>query len=175
MNCRIVRLSLLLAMVGGWAAVAQVPDGPQPMRPPLPGPGPVDAAPVAPAVEAPQGVSGTARDPFWPVGYVPRPIFKPAPGAPGAAAGPALAPATAAVARPADWDEARRRLEIKGVSRIGRDRSTGRDRYFADVNGRAVEDGDVVSVTWDGRVYRWRITHISPTGLQLIKLDSRAE
>lgn len=183
MNGWRVPMALVLALVGG-VAVAQVPpEGPMPpsLEAGAGAGGPaVEAPPVnaGPAMEGgdPPAVPRAARDPFWPVGYVPRPVVKAVVGSstPGSGAS-AASSAPAAVARPPDWDEARRHLEIKGVSRIGRDKTSGRESYFADVNGRIAEDGDTVSVTWDGRVYRWRIAQISPTGLQLVKLDCHAE
>ena len=132
--------------------------------------GAAEAAPAAPL-----------RDPFWPVGYVPRRPEKPA--AVVAARGntssavPALVPAPppAPVVNPVDWDEARRHLEIRGISRIARDKTSGRAAYFAVVGGRMVEEGDAVNVTWNGHVYRWRVTQIGPAGLQLVKMDTRSE
>ncbi len=184
MSRRAVRVALMLALGSGLAAVAQVPGGPMPPRPSLGGPDgiPPPGMGVAPvsvgtAAEsgAPQTASSTNRDPFWPVGYMPRRVVKPSSGLSAPGSSVSTAPAEVALARPPDWDEARRRLEIKGVSRIGRDKASGREIYFADVNGRVVEDGGVVSVVWDGRVYRWRVTQVAPSGLQLVKLDCHAE
>jgi hypothetical protein len=182
MNPLAIGAVLILTLGGSLAAVAQSPAGPTPQGPEPGGLGGLSApgdAPVSAGVDpgpgtAPPAVSRMARDPFWPVGYVPRPVVRPGVGrsVQGPAA-PALVQAVAA--RPPNWDEARRRLEIKGVSRIGRDKTSGREMYFADVNGRIAEEGDIVSTTWDGRVYRWRLTQISAAGVQLTKLDSRVE
>lgn len=153
---------------------------PAAVAPVVPAAAPAEAVPPAAADAAPPGtnVVTTSRDPFWPVGYVPvarRPRVKPAgasvsaPGAIAEAAGPAVAP------KPPDWDEARRHIEIRGITRIGRDKTTGRETYFAMINGRMTEEGEVVSVTWDGRTYRWRVGTIGAEGLQLVKLDAKAE
>ena len=131
---------------------------------------------VAAAV-APEALpSAPLRDPFWPVGYVPRRPEKPAAAvATRPNAGPAPVVVPVAVSNPVDWDEARRHLEIRGISRIARDKTSGRAAYFAVINNKMVEEGEAVSVPWNGRVYRWRVTQIGPAGLQLVKIDTRAE
>jgi hypothetical protein len=183
MNVLAIGAALILTLGGSLTVVAQSLAAPAPQRPQPGGPGglaapgetPASASVDPEAGAAPVAVPRTARDPFWPVGFVPRPVVRPGTGPSAQGPGAAPAPVPVVVARPPNWDEARRRLEIKGVSRIGRDKTTGREMYFADVNGRIVEEGDIVSATWDGRLYRWRLTQISAAGVQLTKLDSRAE
>ena len=64
------------------------------------------AAAVAPAASLP------TRDPFWPVGYVPRRPEKPVAAAPArhSAVPAAPTPAVTPVVNPVDWDEALSRL-----------------------------------------------------------------
>jgi hypothetical protein len=103
------------------------------------------------------------RDPFWPVGYVPR----------------RKQPATVAE-RPVEqpppasaWEEARKHLDFRGSTRIGQERNSAAEKYLAIVNGKVVEAGDIVSTLYEGRLYRWRIEAIGPHGITLAKLDVR--
>jgi hypothetical protein len=41
--------------------------------------------------------------------------------------------------------------------------------------GKLAEEGDVVSVTWDGQTYRWKIVSINAGGVSLVKLDVHPE
>jgi len=127
-------------------------------------------------VVAPEALPAAAlpRDPFWPVGYVPRRIEKLATSVV-VRTSANTAPAPVVAVNAVDWDEARRHVEIRGISRIARDRTSGKAAYFAVVGDRMIEEGDAVSVTWNGRVYRWRVTQIGPAGLQMVKMDSRSE
>lgn len=130
------------------------------------------AAEIQPAPAEPPDEEGPAsnhRDPFWPVGYVPRKVTK-------SKVAPAGAnPRPTAVPEPLEWDEAGRHLEINGISHMGREKGTKKERYMAVVNGKVVEAGDPVSVALGNRVYRWRIQEIKPSGLSLSKLDVRTE
>lgn len=111
---------------------------------------------------------GQVRDPFWPVGYVPRKPVRPVQVEP--IASKAVIPESA---RLPVWEEARKLLDIKGISLIGRDRVSGHRKYLAMVTGKFVEEGDTVSVLFDGLVYRWKITGISEEGVALHKIDAR--
>lgn len=175
MNLRSACLAAVGAVLLAPAPVlrAQTPASPDPIGPAISGPMVVTGAgtqTVAAAEAAP------LRDPFWPVGYVPRRPEKPV-AVPVAASrtGVVASPVPAPIGNPVDWDEARRHLEIRGISRIARDKTSGRAAYFAVVNNKVVEEGEVVSVVWNGRVYRWRVTQIGPAGLQLVKIDTRSE
>lgn len=108
------------------------------------------------------------RDPFWPVGYVPRKPVKPA--QVDSSAAKLVIPESA---RLPVWEEARKLLDIKGISLIGRDRNSGQSKYLAMVTGKFVEEGDTVSVAFEGFVYRWKVTGISEEGVSLRKIDAR--
>lgn len=150
-----------------------VADKPSVADPPVTAGKPPDRAdPQASAGDEP-AATGVRRDPFWPVGYAPRkPEKKPVivAGDPGVKAPPPVE-----VARPPDWEEARKRLEIRGISRLGKPRTGTKETYLAAVNGKIVEEGELVMAAFDGRVYRWRVVGIAPGGLSLQKLDVRAE
>jgi hypothetical protein len=124
---------------------------------------------------------GRPRDPFWPVGYVPvklvkkgglaKPNTKEAgPGASATVVGSVPEPAV----RMPMWDDARKRLDIRGISLI-RDKDSGVPRYLAMVAGKLVEVGNVVVVKFDERVYRWRVVGINEDGVSLQKLDVRGD
>ena len=179
MNLRFLWLIVVGAVLTAGSARAQIPADPVPAVPTAAETQVVAVADTQTAVVAvAPGGSAPARDPFWPVGYVPRRPEKPAAvvvarhGAGVAAPAP---PVAAPAVNPVDWDEARRKLDIRGISRIARDRTSGRAAFFAVVNNRMVEEGETVSVTWNGHVYRWRVTQIGPAGLQLVKIDARPE
>jgi len=125
------------------------------------------ASPVAPDADRPR-----LRDPFWPVGYVPKKIIKPqvVPTTPDTVK--TVIPDSARIPL---WDEARKSLDIRGISMIGRDKVTGRSRNLAMIGGRLVEAGDVISVSYENRLYRWKVVEIDRTGVELQKLDVRAE
>ncbi|MEI6150563.1 MAG: hypothetical protein WCS01_15795 [bacterium] len=143
-------------------------DGSEPATPP---PGQIEST-VNPSQE---GMSAGRRDPFWPVGYVPPrkpvklPILEPASTV--AVKGRDPEP----VVRPVVWEQARAQLDLRGVSSIGHDKTTGKPRYIAAMAGKLVEDGDTVSIVLDGQVYRWKVVSVGATGVQLVKLDVRAE
>jgi hypothetical protein len=122
---------------------------------------------IAPDEDRPQG-----RDPFWPVGYVPKKVVKPL-------VVPTTSEKTKAMipdsARLPLWDEARKALDIRGISMIGHDKGTGQPRYLAMITGRLIEAGDTVSASFENRVYRWKVVEIDKTGVMLQKLDVRAD
>ena len=159
---------VVFAVSGAWGQGDAPPPPPvggdTSMGQPLPAATP--AIPLDEAVPAP-----SRRDPFWPVGYVPRKVEKPKPAA------AAANPKQVVVREPAipEWEEAGRRLDIRGISHIGREKGAQKERFMAVVNGKMVEPGDTVSVTLGSRVYRWRVQDIKPGGLSLTKLDVRDE
>lgn len=119
--------------------------------------------------------SGRKRDPFWPVGYVPRKPVLAATQASASAAGTTQARFESERLRPPDWDAARKLLDIRGVSLIGRDKQTNAPKFVAMVGGKFVEEGDSVSVAFDYRIYRWKISGINANGISLVKTDVRPE
>lgn len=187
---RLSGLFLGMAIVSGGLAWAQLPPPGMPAAPPmapmpLPGGGAMPSPVMAADVPGPEAAgvarasaadavlpTGMRRDPFWPVGYVPKIAVPEAPAAKGGGvAKPSdLDAAPAPVAEP-DWTGARRKLDIRGVSLIGRDKETGKARYFAVVAGKLVESGNVVAVTHEDRVYRWKVVDIRSEGVSLSKLD----
>lgn len=174
---------MLLVILGTWMSTGEL-NGQQ-ARPPLPDPG----SPPPPFVQPPAGTGRAAedtpaqenagepdlerkRDPFWPVGYVPR---KPAPPKPPSGAGVVRTEPEVARPRPVDWDAARKSLDIRGISLIGRDRQSNAPKYLAVIGGKIAESGDTVSVVFDARVYRWKVVSIGPDGISLVKVDARPE
>ncbi|MEI8140325.1 MAG: hypothetical protein WCI03_10715 [bacterium] len=112
------------------------------------------------------------RDPFLPVGYVPKKvkiIKKLESGKLSSAVSP-----TPEQARVLLWDEARRKVDIRGISLI-HDKNSGTPKYLAMVAGKLVEIGDAVSAKYEGQIYRWRVVGISEEGVSLQKLDVRGE
>ncbi len=65
-----------------------------------------------------------------------------------------------------DWDAARRKVRIGGIS--------GRPgEYVAFVNQRIVDSNSVVSVTHDGKTYHWTVAEISRENVRLEPRDVR--
>ena len=115
------------------------------------------------------------RDPFWPVGYTPKVVSKSVESKAGETSAQAIAAVLLERARTPQWDEARRKLDIRGISLIGRDKASGQPKFLAMVAGRLVEEGNVVNVTYEDRVYRWKIVGIGKGGVSFQKLDVRQE
>jgi len=121
---------------------------------------------VVPDADRPPG-----RDPFWPVGYVPKKVVKPLVVPTTSEKAKAMIPDSARLPL---WDEARKTLDIRGISMIGRDKETGQPRYLAMIAGRLIEAGDIVASNFENRLYRWKVLEIDKTGVVLQKLDVRA-
>jgi hypothetical protein len=86
------------------------------------------------------------RDPFWPVGFVPKELQK---------------KDEADVKKPTDsndWSGAMKKVVINGVS------SRGSDDFFAVVNGQVKSISDTVSVVHEGVTYTWEVASIKPPG-----------
>lgn len=115
------------------------------------------------------------RDPFWPVGYTPKVINKSVESKTGESSAQSIAAGLLERARTPQWDEARRKLDIRGISLIGRDKASGQPKFLAMVAGKLVEEGNVVNVTYEDRVYRWKIVGIGKGGVSFQKLDVRQE
>jgi len=188
-----IRLILPLVCLLSGLVISPVVLGQGPAFPPgIPGlPVPptgesVPNLPATPGMEAPplssvsdggQGGEGVSkrRDPFWPVGYVPK-VVKKAPVGPKTPGGtPGSGVSVAEPPHVPQWEEAMRKLDIRGISLIGRDKESGKSKYLAMVTGRLVEEGDVVNVAYEGRIYRWKVTGIGPAGVAFQKLDVRSE
>lgn len=138
------------------SALGQLP-APPPSLPPVPE-APVAAASSAPVQQhaIPEGLTPAARDPFWPVGYVPKSAEELEREKHQGDSGPNI-PAP-------KWSEAKAALRIGGYmkSPIG---------YTALVNNALVKIGDTIVLTFDGKQYRWNVESISAGGITLTPLD----
>jgi len=112
------------------------------------------------------------RDPFWPVGYVPKKVVRVKEKTPPKWALNGIDSSEAP--RVPLWDEARKRVDVRGISFV-RDKVSGAPRYLAIIAGKLIETGDVVSAKYEGRIYRWRVVGITEEGVSLQKVDVRGE
>ena len=101
------------------------------------------------------------RDPFWPVGYAPRPVE----GAEVAAAPEASSSEPAAGLRINNLSdeqqaEFRKRMQVSGFMRVGRD-------YLARINDQLVAGGDEVSIMLDGQQFVFLVKNITKDTVQL--------
>lgn len=120
------------------------------------------------------------RDPFWPVGYVPKakPVaarLTPAPviDASTGDLAPVVAPAAP---KGTAWEAARKQLHYQGISRFVEKipgRKTGKVKYQAFINGKLVEEGQVVEAVLDDFVYRFKVTSITSKSINFSRLDTR--
>lgn len=101
------------------------------------------------------------RNPFWPVGYTP-PVAAPTP-----PPEPVQTNVVPAVAEPAVPDPlviermaAELARKIRAATKVQAIMKTG-TRQFATINGKVVTVGDRLDVTVDGQVYRFKVTNIS--------------
>jgi hypothetical protein len=105
----------------------------------------------------PEGLTPRIRDPFWPVGYAPR-----------SAADIEREKALAAAARDKvtgpKWTEARATLHVGGYLKT----PAG---YNALVNNSVVTRADIVSLVYDGKLYRWKVESVSANGISFVPLD----
>ena len=111
--------------------------------------GDVDTPPSRPATaKVTESPLDTLRDPFWPIGWTPPKITVTDEG-----------PVVVQPRAPVRWNDARKRLQISGLSRMPD------GRYLAILKGiGVVEEADVVAVTLVDFVYKWRITSITEKG-----------
>lgn len=133
---------------------------------------------VQPPVAAPASettVPRSARDPFWPVGFVPAVPEKVASGGTPAAGPAQVSSPEPETTKPLEWDQARQKLGLRGLSSAGRDKVTGKPRYVAVMAGRLAEVGDTVSTAYEGLIYRWKVVAIGSNGVSLVKLDVRPD
>ncbi len=89
------------------------------------------------------------RDPFWPPDYVP--VSQPGIGSAGDAA---------VRVNEIEWRGAERRLQetVKGVTRLPN--KNGQVEFLAQINGRSVGVGEVVSLSYNNKIYRWKIVRV---------------
>lgn len=87
------------------------------------------------------------RDPFWPVGYVPKQMVQEQ---------KVKSPMTTTPTIVKSWDSAMKRVSINGVSR------GSEDECFAIINGEVKAVGDQVVVRLGDTVYTWIVVNIQP-------------
>lgn len=111
------------------------------------------ADPAAPA-DTPAGTVeetplSTLRDPFWPKGFRPTPKVVQSKQTTGGVGSATLR-----------WVEAAKQLKITGTSR------TSKGVLVAVVKGvGVVEAGDMISVRYEGIIYRWKVLKITEKGI----------
>lgn len=103
-----------------------------------------------------QGMAGTdesnvfsrelLRNPFWPVGYFPDGWQT------GNTTEDESSPTTGS-----DWDAPAALIRVTGTSRMG-------DKTIAIINGELKEKGDLIQVSYNGRVYQWKLTGVKASG-----------
>ena len=84
------------------------------------------------------------RDPFWTVGYFP------------AKWGEELKPKKQ-MSSASEWRIPTSQIEVSGVSRMG-------SRVMAIINGELKQVGDVVEISYLGKIFQWKIAEINPDG-----------
>ena len=99
--------------------------------------------------DATSGLSPEKRDPFWPVGYIPKET---------AAKPKKIEPKRVVPSGRYEWGLAMKKLLISGVS------SKGKNEFFAVVNGKVKSVGDTISVDYEGITYTWAVESIKPPG-----------
>ena len=97
--------------------------------------------------DAQKASAAVKRDPFWPVGYVPKNVQT---------RSSATGESKEVVA--GGWSEAMKKIVINGVS------SRADNEYCAVINGVVKSVGDTVSVKLGGSVYTWAVDGIEPPG-----------
>lgn len=95
-------------------------------------------------VNANENAVPTKRDPFWPVGYVPKSMK--------GDAGDEVEKEKGNT----DWKEARKKIVVNGVS------SCGDNKYVAVINNKIKSVGELVSVELGNTRYTWKIDSINP-------------
>ena len=97
------------------------------------------------------------RDPFWPIGYVPRVVQEAIESQQQAVQHQAQAKALV------QWPS----LSLSGITKIG-------DRNIGLIGGVGlVETGDVVRMSRDGVIYKWVITEITKQGLSYKRISAK--
>ena len=114
-------------------------------------------APAAGEAPKPETVVEPAkrlRDPFWPLGYIPKEWEAP------------KAPETVKESAPADWVAASQKIKVNFTKVV-------RGKSVAMVNGKLKTAGDQLEIVFDGYRFRWKLIGIRADGkLKLQKLIS---
>lgn len=139
----------------GLALLALAPLA-QGQIPPAPAPPFMASAPAAPIV-IPAGLEPANRDPFWPVGYRPKSREE-------IERERRLATASQKPVSPPRWEEAQALMRIGGSMRTPRG-------FTALINGELVKAGDIVSLRFKEKLYRWKIDSVALSGVSLSPLD----
>lgn len=109
--------------------------------------------------DAPEQKAVIKRDPFWPVGYVPKNITSMVPKG-NAEQGAAKVDNS--------WNEAMKKVEINGVS------SRAKNAYCAVINGQVKSVGDTVAINHSGTIYTWAVDGIEPpSSVKLRRVSAR--
>ena len=87
------------------------------------------------------------RDPFWPVGYVPKKVTSIV---------PVELSKKSEVKVDNSWNEAMKKVVINGVS------SRAENAYFAVINGQIKSIGDTVTINHGGILYTWAVDGVEP-------------
>lgn len=106
--------------------------------------------------------SATMRDPFWPIGFVPK---KPLPFVDPRPASEEEQKANIQKAG-VDWDAAQKQIVVNGVS------SRGNNEFVAIINGEVKLVGESVIVFWGGMRYEWIIGAVKASGA--VKLQKQS-
>lgn len=99
------------------------------------------------SVNALQGKAAGLRDPFWPVGYKPKPVV-----------GSTTGMIQQMMSGDIDWNEAMKQVVINGVS------SRAGGEYIAIINNEVKSVGESVSIWYGGSRYTWKVDGIAPPG-----------
>ena len=109
--------------------------------------------------DAPEHTAVPKRDPFWPVGYVPRNVKSLV---------PSVKPEQSNDKVDNSWNEAMKKVEINGVS------SRANDAYCAVINGQVKSVGDTVTINHGGTIYTWAVDGIEPpSSVKLRRVSAR--
>lgn len=94
------------------------------------------------------------RDPFWPIGY--KSPTKEADGAEKHAA------------TDNQWQRVWDKLRVGGTTY-----SNG--RYYVLINGKTCQEGDVLALELDGKIYRFQVKTVNMNGVEIKKLDVKTK
>ena len=110
--------------------------------------------------------SALARDPFWPLGYEPRPKVKPVLDStrPKNVVPELQAPRKRVVGEE-DWVAARKLVQMTGSASAG-----GRQIVF--MNGKSYRHGDKLTLTNDGILFTWRVEISGERKADLVQVEA---
>ena len=109
--------------------------------------------------DAQQHTAALKRDPFWPVGYMPKNIQPMV---------PKVDREQSASTVDNSWNEAMKKVVINGVS------SRANNAYCAVINGQVKSVGDMVIINHGGTIYTWAVDSIEPPGsVKLRRVSAR--